>query len=270
MRTGFLWRLTGLSALASSLFLAAGLVWAVADILHPPAAGPDDPAAVAGDGRDGPEPDKEDKHLDIVALGDSLTTGMGDHAGLGYVGRLKNRLEEAGDRPVRLLNNLAVNGYRTDQLLADLDKPSVAAAIRNADLILLTIGGNDLFRSLRDGLDAPDGLTVDGLRAAVREPAERLGRILDRLAAIRPEALVVCVGLYNPFADLDGTRETSAAVAEWNAAASRHALRHPNVLFVPVADLFERHPERYLYTDHFHPNAEGYERIAERVFRALE
>lgn len=270
MRTELLWRLTALAGLAAALVLLAGLVHAVGDVLNPPADGMDRPAGGHSGSRDEKETDP-DGHLDIVALGDSLTAGMGDQTGLGYVGRVRNRLTEAGYGPVRLLNNLAVNGYRTDQLLADLDKPSVAASVRNADLILFTIGGNDLFQSFRAGMDArPETMPGDGLKKAIPEPAERLGRIFERLAAIRPEALIVYVGLYNPFADLDETGETSAAVAEWNAIAGRLANRHPNVLMVPVADLFERHPGRYLYTDHFHPNAQGYERIAERVFRALE
>lgn len=270
MRTNVLWRLTGLSAVAATVLMIAGLALAVNDIVNPRADGangvPGESEARTDDTGTGP-----DGHLDIVALGDSLTTGMGDNAGLGYVGRVKEKLAEAGDMPVRLLNNLAVNGYRTDQLLSDLNKASVADALRNADVILFTIGGNDLFRYIREEIDVlSESLTGEELRAAIPEPAERLGQIMDRLAEIRPEALIVYVGLYNPFLDLDETRESSAAVAEWNYRASQYAYKHPNVLFVPVADLFERDPVRYLYNDHFHPNAEGYERMAERVFQALQ
>jgi lysophospholipase L1-like esterase len=270
MRTNFLWRLTGLSAVAATVLMMVGLAMAVNDIVNPRVDGAIGLPAGSETRADetGTDPDG---HLDIVALGDSLTTGMGDNAGLGYVGRVKEKLAEAGDRPVRLLNNLAVNGYRTDQLLADLDKASVADAVRKADIILFTIGGNDLFRYIREEIDVlAETLTGEELRAAIPQPAERLGQIIDRLADIRPEALIVYVGLYNPFLDLDETRESSAAVAEWNNRASQYAYKHPNVLFVPVADLFERDPVRYLYSDHFHPNAEGYERMAERVFRALQ
>lgn len=270
MRTEWLWRLTGAAALAAILVLAAGLVLAVNDVVNPPAGGAESAAGEAG------EAERRaalalDGHLDIVALGDSLTTGMGDHAGLGYVGRVREKLAETSDVPVRLLNNLAVNGYRTDQLLADLDKPSVADAVANADFILFTIGGNDLFRFIREEIDVlSEALTGETLRAAIPEPAERLEQIMARLSVLAPEALIVYVGLYNPFLDLDDTRESSAAIAEWNARANQAAYRLPNVLVVPVADLFERDPASYLYSDHFHPNADGYARIAERVFQALQ
>lgn len=268
MRTDRLWLTTGLTALAATFVLAVGLVLAVKIILNPPAAQPgqaDKPTSADH------EPWNDDGYLDIVALGDSLTRGMGDATGLGYVGRLKNKLSGAEEVPVRLLNNLAVNGYRTDDLLADLDKPSVKDAVKRADLVLLTIGGNDLFRFLREeeGADAEE-LTGEQMLAAIPEPSERLGQIMAALSEIRPEATIVYAGLYNPFSDLDQSRRMSVAVADWNARANRLAYGHPNLLFVPMADLFERHPDRYLYTDHFHPNGEGYERMAERIFAALK
>lgn len=241
---------------------------AVKDVLDPP-----------DDERTGtpPEPAEEraflpeDGHLDIVALGDSLTKGMGDPEGLGYVGRLKDKLAEVSDVPVRLLNNLAVNGYRTDQLLADLDKPAVIGAVKRADLVVLTIGGNDLFRYIREEIDVlSDTITGEALAGAIPEPAERLDQIMATLSAMQPEALIVVVGLYNPFLDLDETRESSMAIADWNARANRAAYKYPNVLFVPVADLFERQLTRYLYSDHFHPNGDGYARMAERIFQALQ
>lgn len=262
-----MWRLVFLSAVVATAVLAGGLVLAVSDVLYPPVderAGP--PPAPAADSVLAPE----DGYLDIVALGDSLTKGMGDPEGRGYIGRLKDKLAEVSDVPVRLLNNLAVNGYRTDQLLADLDKPAVIGAIKRADLIVFTIGGNDLFRYIREEIDVlSNTVTAEDLANAISEPAERLDQIMAALSAMQPDALVLVVGLYNPFLDLDETRETSATIADWNARANRAAYKYSNVLFVPVADLFERNLTRYLYTDHFHPNAEGYERMAERLFRAL-
>lgn len=266
MRTDRLWRFAGFSAAMATLLLAFGLALAVYDYVNPPA----DALADEPPDRKRQARPSADGALNIVALGDSLSTGLGDPTGLGYVGRLRDKLAESADVPVRLLNNLAVNGYRTDHLLEDLDKPSVTEAVGRADLIVFTIGGNDLFRYVREEIDVLSGtLTGEQLRAAIPEPAEQLGQIMARLSAIQPEALVVYVGLYNPFADLDDTRQASAAIAEWNARASQHAYSHPNILFVPVADLFERNGQRLLYSDHFHPNAEGHERMAERVFRAL-
>lgn len=267
MGTDRVWRFAFVSALVATAVLAGGLALAVKDVLDPPDGAKSGTSPAPAEGL---AFSPEDGHFDIVALGDSLTKGMGDPEGLGYVGRLRDKLADVSDVPVRLLNNLAVNGYRTDQLLADLDKPAVIGAVKRADLIVFTIGGNDLFRYIREEIDVlSDAVTAEDLAGAIPEPAERLEQIMASLSAMQPEALVVVVGLYNPFLDLDESRETSAAIADWNSRANRGAYKYPNVLFVPVADLFERHLDRYLYSDHFHPNGDGYERMAERLFRAL-
>jgi lysophospholipase L1-like esterase len=44
---------------------------------------------------------------------------------------------------------------------------------------------------------------------------------------------------------------------------------YPNMILVPTADLFEQNLTKYMYTDHFHPNQEGYQRMAERAVQAL-
>lgn len=266
LRTSWLWRITAAAGLLSTLLLLYGLIYAVNDILNPTVqAINSDPSAHQAD-----QWDLEDGYLDIVGIGDSLTLGTGDATGAGYIGQVKTKLTEATGLDVRLLNNLAVNGYRTDQLLADLDKQSVQHTLKRADLILFTIGGNDLFKFVREELDVDaKQLSAEELRRSIPEPSERLSCIMKRLREINSNAIIVYIGLYNPFLDLDPDRLSSQAIAEWNAYAAAYAFEYPDVLMVPTADLFELSPQRYLYTDHFHPNTAGYIRIAERVVQAL-
>ena len=46
--------------------------------------------------------------------------------------------------------NLGKRGNRTDQLLARLNQPGVAAEVSRADIVFLTIGGNDVMKVVRD------------------------------------------------------------------------------------------------------------------------
>jgi lysophospholipase L1-like esterase len=42
------------------------------------------------------------------------------------------------------------------------------------------------------------------------------------------------------------------------------------MVLVPTYDLFELNANKYLYSDHFHPNQDGYERIAERIVQIMK
>ncbi len=265
--SSFIWATVGISALLSSLLLIFGLVYAVNDVVNPKATLFEDVTRVPDQLQNG----KEDNRIEIVALGDSLTKGTGDRTGVGYIGYIKERLAEVTDNPVYILNNLGVNGYRTDQLLADLnDKPSVAETVAKADIIVFTIGGNDLFKYVREELDITSAnIDPEALFKSIPEPAERLQQILMRINDINPEATIVYMGLFNPFLDLDESRATSLAIAKWNQTAYEFINTYPNMILVPTADLFEKNLLNYLYTDHFHPNQEGYQRMAERAVQAL-
>ncbi|WML48879.1 GDSL-type esterase/lipase family protein [Neobacillus sp. PS3-34] len=92
--------------------------------------------------------EKNAKELTVVALGDSLTRGTGDETGKGYVGDVIDEIKKKTKKPVRLLN-LGINGQRSDQLRAQVGQIEVQRQIQKADIVLMTIGGNDLFRGGR-------------------------------------------------------------------------------------------------------------------------
>ena len=80
----------------------------------------------------------------IVALGDSDTTGAGDSTGLGWVGRYARLLRQKLGLRVTV-RNLAQEGLTTSQLLAKVrSDPGTRAALEEAQIILLGIGGADL------------------------------------------------------------------------------------------------------------------------------
>ena len=77
-----------------------------------------------------------------VALGDSITTGYGlaeNEAGFA---------RQVADRNGYTLTNLAQDGATSSMLLTSLSNSEVSSAIASADLITITIGGNDLMNAL--------------------------------------------------------------------------------------------------------------------------
>src|SRR5699024_9875801 len=80
-----------------------------------------------------------EKDLNIVAVGDSLTQGVGDSQNQGgYVGIIDRTINK--DRKHASIQNFGKRGDRTDQLLLRLDDPKVATSVSEADIILITIG----------------------------------------------------------------------------------------------------------------------------------
>ncbi|PLT31429.1 SGNH/GDSL hydrolase family protein [Peribacillus deserti] len=205
-----------------------------------------------------------EKDLKVVAIGDSLTRGMGDETGKGYIGYLTDEMKAKSDKPV-IVQNLGISGQESDQLLAQVKTYSVTRQLKEADYILITIGGNDLFQGGQTLADFQPA----AIKSIQKKYLRNLDAILSRVRSSNKEAVIFLVGLYNPFIELDNGKETSQVVREWNFNSAETAAKKPKTVFVPTFDLFELKVNDYLYSDHFHPNAKGYRLIAERVAALL-
>ncbi|MNJ52879.1 GDSL-like Lipase/Acylhydrolase [compost metagenome] len=98
----------------------------------------------------------------------------------------------------------------------------------------------------------------------------RLGAIADKIRETNPEAQLVYISLYNPFSDLPGMREIGdEAVSRWNHIVTNILRERERTLVVPTFDLFTYNSQKYLASDHFHPNGAGYQIIAERMMQGI-
>lgn len=263
--------MTALLSGAATLLLAVGFGHGAQELIFPR---PNvvDTEASANAPLTNREPSLEDGNYRIVAVGDSLAKGTGDTTGQGFARRTAALLDQKDDKEVRFLNNLGINGMTTRQLLNELEEPGVQYVLKEANIILLSIGANDLFQggeALQMGSGVPDSAAAfdEALPGAV----ERLGEILNMLRSINPSARIVYIGLYNPFGDIEELREAgNQGITDWNARAAEMIAETENMTLTPTFDLFQRNPGAYLSFDHFHPNSIGYERIAERIVQGLE
>ncbi|WP_245696903.1 SGNH/GDSL hydrolase family protein [Bhargavaea beijingensis] len=204
----------------------------------------------------------------LVGLGDSLTQGVGDERKReGYVGRLAVRMEEwKGVKNVEV-RNLAKRGRRSDQLEEQLSDPRVREAIAEADILTLTIGGNDLMKVIKKDLFNLDAKAFEG----------KLGPFMDRLSTslfqirrANPDAVLIILGLYNPLTVV--TEEKSdfdRILSEWNSVLEDAAVADGRACFVSVDDLFVSNRDLVYHTDFFHPNSKGYSRMTDRIIESL-
>jgi lysophospholipase L1-like esterase len=207
------------------------------------------------------------KDLKIVSIGDSLTQGVGDETESGgYVGILNHTFE---DNKLNIsIENYGKRGNRTDQLLKRLEKKEIASSIKNADVVLITIGANDIMKIVKSNFI---DLKVETFEKEKQDYMKRLRSIFDEINELNPGANVYLIGFYNPFEGYFGDIEELEIIMDrWNEAGKDITEEYENVSYIPTADLFQDTNLELLAEDYFHPNTSGYKLIAKRVLEYVE
>ncbi|HFR4186957.1 SGNH/GDSL hydrolase family protein [Bacillus cereus group sp. MYBK40-2] len=198
--------------------------------------------------------------LQIVSLGDSLTRGVGDKEGIGYIGRMKEDLQKDYKQKVAL-TNLAVSGAKMPDLLKQIESNGAQYSIKQADVIVLTIGGNDLF----PGWESLGKVDLETYRPDTETFQNEAKKIIEEIRKLNTDSPIFWLGLYNPFEDVEDLKGSSNIVVDWNASLEKLAINNKNVYITPTFDLFQNRGKDLLYSDHFHPNEVGYTYMADRL-----
>ena len=206
--------------------------------------------------------------LRVVGIGDSVMAGT--NCGCpGIVEEYATGLAARLDRPVDGTNR-AEGGLVTTDVLDDLrDDASLRTSVATADVVLVTIGANDLVPELQLWQDDTCGGTC------YEQPVQQMGVNLDRiltevheLRAGRPGAVLV-TNYWNVFTDGEVARGTGGqAQVDWSArvteAANQEicaAARRQGDVCVDLVAPFKQDgtadPTHLLADDGDHPNAAG-------------
>jgi lysophospholipase L1-like esterase len=148
------------------------------------------PTSVAGDGG-------QTDRVSYVALGDSIAEGVAAENSYGYVNRFRDALTEI--RGEVDLVNVAHGGFATSELLAQLaDDEELQSALRSADLITLSIGGNHLLACGKNNFATVD---TDCVNAGVALFQRDWPNVLERLRgnSIRAMGRLLVMNLFNPY-----------------------------------------------------------------------
>lgn len=206
------------------------------------------------------------REVNIVAIGDSLTRGVGDKSnGGGYVGILERSINQ--DEPIASFENFGVPGNRSGQLLSRLEQEEIQDAIKKADLVLITIGANDIMQVAKENIT---NLELEDFVAERQEYENRLEEILETIQEINRNTDIYLLGIYNPFEKyFQEIDELNMIVDAWNDTGSSLALQEDNIIFVPIVDIFKGSEDDIFSEDNFHPNYDGYYLMAGRVLEYI-
>jgi lysophospholipase L1-like esterase len=217
----------------------------------------------------------------VVALGDSVPSGAACSCDPfpDVYGTLLSRRTAT---PVTVVND-GVSGLDTGGMLDQLQDPTVASALRQADVVLVSIGANDFedrHEQVVAGTCRPDsaaGCASEDLVSMSSNLAGALARI-QALRQGRPTAVLV-TGYWNVFEDgqtaqqasgpgglqasIELTRSVNTAISDVTTAAGAH--------YVDLFGPFQNNPrdiDSLLAADGDHPDAAGHELIAETLVQA--
>ncbi|MBA9087521.1 lysophospholipase L1-like esterase [Fontibacillus solani] len=153
------------------------------------------------------------------------------------------------------------------------------ADLSNADLITITIGGNDIQKLLPDIKDmSSDQLTAQSTDILTNY-ALQVRNVVDTLIELNPEAQIVVADQYQPFPKIAGagtyvTLQNVAAsfTAAVDEIAEQYTAQGKNVKAAHVAEAFVGREisltHIYPETD-IHPNQKGYEEIAKVISKVV-
>jgi lysophospholipase L1-like esterase len=209
------------------------------------------------------------KSYTIVSVGDSLTEGVGDSSNNGgYIPYLKEKLEEEKGIKDAVFYNFGVSGNKTSQILRRLQTSDVKDRIKEADMVIMTTGGNDVMKVVKENLL---DLEVGDFEGAKNRYKKELKSVIETVREENPDTLICLIGIYNPFYQyLSDIEEMDMIMEDWNQTSQLVLEKFDNTYFADISDLFKEGEENLLYTDYFHPNDKGYELIAKRVFSVLQ
>ncbi|MGY3778146.1 SGNH/GDSL hydrolase family protein [Isobaculum melis] len=223
----------------------------------------------------------ESSHLTLVSIGDSLTEGVGDGKKEGgYVGLLTEKLKAEYPKLDVSSHNYGISGERSDQILERIkEDEALREAIEEAQVISITVGGNDVMKTFKSKLL---DITEEDFEEPGEEYQERIQEIFDEIRSLNSEAAIFILGIYNPFyVYFPEITELQSVIDHWNEGTEKVVNKQKNAYFVPINDLlekgdtekkenYEKKKNKLLFEeDNYHPNEAGYEKMAERLFENI-
>lgn len=221
-----------------------------------------------------------------VAIGDSLTQGVGDTTNQGgFVPLLAQSLTNETDFEVKAIN-YGASGNTSSQILSRMqEKKEIGKDLKQARLMTLTVGGNDLRKAV---LEDTSNLDLDRFDKPAKRYVKNLKQIIDLARKDNPGLPIYVVGIYNPlYLNFPDLTDLQTVVDQWNQRTEQTLAAYKDVYFVPVNDLlykgidgksgvteWEQGKETVtndaLYDeDSFHPNNTGYEIMKEAVLERI-
>ncbi|GAA0370418.1 GDSL-type esterase/lipase family protein [Bacillus horti] len=199
----------------------------------------------------------ENQRLLYVAFGNSLTLGVGAGYAPGFVQRYRCLAETELQR--RVIGRIyARSGATAGEIATFLDSYQAEQAIKHASIITISAGGNDLILAAKHYLQTKDKSRFTQALSESQAAVAKMLTIISTIKATQAKPYIIrLLGLYNPLPEI-------ALGDKWVQAfnSGLHGFSNKNIRVANVFSAFKGNERELLSQDRVHPNAKGYEVIA--------
>lgn len=194
-------------------------------------------------------------------------------------------------------HNYAVSGATSSDLIKLIDDKNYQTYIKNSDLIIISIGGNDMLHVLYNaisealGTSVEDITSVDDIKSkinlmtikklsdsiseniplALEQFETNLNTIIQQLKSVNPNGLIIVQTIYNPFESFEEIELlqtlSSDTIADFNNVILNGAKNDKGEKLYIVSDVAKRFEGKSKELTNInemdiHPNASGHEEIS--------
>ncbi|WP_160718823.1 GDSL-type esterase/lipase family protein [Bacillus sp. USDA818B3_A] len=205
--------------------------------------------------------------LHHLALGDSIIRGVGADQTENMVTQFSTSLSEQTDKKIDF-DNQGISGITSGELNGLVQNGQFDESIKQADIITINVGGNDVLKAA-DGLDFESVFdTYDQLQSTY---TKNLASITSRVVELNPNATIVLLELYNPLSpDNQMYSLADQLLPKWNVHIYEVADKLPSSIVIETTKVINGEHLQNLSADGVHPNEAGYTAISEQMIYQLK
>lgn len=224
--------------------------------------------------------EKNTLDVNYIALGDSVAIGQNSYGDIGY--GYSDYISEyfaKNDRLDFYTKGFAKSGYTTEDIMEDIEinktievdneTISIKEALRESDLVTLSIGANNLLKGL-----SPSNFSskFENLVESKKEIDEIVKDVKILVEEIKKYAKnkIVLVGYYNPFPRLTIIKEELDELVKYSNNLYEDICDDLDIICVDIFDIFEENTKYLPNPLDIHPNTQGYKEIADRIIKEIE
>ncbi|MFF2449736.1 GDSL-type esterase/lipase family protein [Neobacillus sp. NPDC058068] len=196
-------------------------------------------------------------HLRYLAIGDSLTVGIGIPVlDPGFVENYRYLSQKILKKRI-YLQKYAWSGATTKDVLFMLNAPLVTEAVNCANIITITAGGDDLINAAKGYLINKN---EESISQAIKQSGNNISKIVEKIHHLdkQDKYILRIMNLYNPFINIPIADE---AIRAFNSLINRFG-RELNVKIADIYSVFKGNEKVLLSSGGVHPNSRGYYQMA--------
>ena len=209
--------------------------------------------------------------ITYISIGDSLSVGIDSNGNTnyGYSNYIANYLKDK--ELLKTYNNdFSASGTRIKDLKSKLETNwtitkkgktlSLKECLRDADLVTLSIGMDDLLTKITLSTDTMETMTNKEIKSIVEENIKELESLFKELRKYAKDDIIL-IGYYNPFSENIITERLYSYLIN----KTKEVARNYDIEYLDVYNLFKKHNDYIANPTNFYPSAKAYEAIATKI-----